>query len=183
MRSLRRFLIFVLVAGGLVIGFRAASLAQSGTSSPSMPLVVRVFYLHDMDAREASTLVRTHIPVRALAQLDDRDALVVADIAEKVDQCENILRQLRVVDRAVEPHKPLELDRMAQSPPATRIFYLARTYDQVILRTIYQIQDVKQLPEGNGVSVSAAQPVLDAGEALLRELGLLVESTKRSGGS
>ena len=187
MRSSRALLIFALVAGGLVSGSpRAAGPAQAGTSSANMPHVTRVFYLQEMEPRDAMTLLRSQVQVRRMATIRDRSVIVVSDVADRVDQSERLLRQRDAVVRATDPHEPLELERLAESPTATRVFRVGSDNMSTVvtvLRSIYQMREVNEFAEDNSVSVRAAQPILDSSEALLRELGLLVEPAKVSGSS
>jgi hypothetical protein len=188
MRPLRDSLILAFLAAGLVIG-SPRCVAESELLSSDAPLVVRVFYIQHMDAREASRLVRTHIPIKAMVQVDGKNLLGVIDVLDKVEQCGELLRQQDVLLRATDPHKPLEYARLAQSPTATRVFQVPSKYlpdAMVTLGALYDLRngrDVTILADGKSISVRAAQPLLDASEALLRELSFLVESTKRSGGS
>jgi hypothetical protein len=88
--------------------------------------------------------------------------------------------------RATDPHKPLDYERLAQSPTTTRVFRINTDHPEDVvnlLSTIYQMQEVRMLEEDSSVSVRAAQPVVDASEALLRELGYLAKPTNPSEGS
>src|SRR5262249_27584219 len=138
----RTLVVFALVVAGLVIGSpRATDLAQSGPPPRKGPQVIRVLYLQGMDSREASTLVRTQVPIESLADLHDSNVLVLFGLADKVDQCERLLKQRGVVVRIAEPHKPLEFDHLAQSPIATQVFRAAKNAHvqdvQLLLRSLY----------------------------------------------
>ncbi len=187
MRPSRALLIFALVAGGLVSGsLRAGGPAQAGTSSANMPHVTRVFYLQGMEPREAMTLLRSQVQVRQMAMIQDSSAIVVSDVADRVDQSEKLLRERDAVVRATDPHDPLELEGLAASPTATRVFRVESvnlTAVATILRSIYQVREVNTSAEENSVSVRGAKLILDSSEALLRELGLLAEPAKISGSS
>src|SRR5262249_8005747 len=141
---------FALVATGLVIGSpRATDLAYSEPQPRKGPQVIRVLYLQGMDAHEASTLVRTQVPIERLAELRDSNELVLAGAADKVDQCERLLKQRGVIARTAEPHKPIEFDRLAESPIATRVFRASKDVRdvQVLFRTLYDLRDLNVLVE------------------------------------
>lgn len=132
------------------------------------------------------TLLRSQVQVRQMAMIPDRSVIVVSDVADKVNQSESLLRQRDAVVRATDPHEPLELEHLAESQPATRVFRVDSAHVSTVvtlLRAIYQVREVQELAEDNSVSARGAQPILDSSEALLRELGLLVEPAKVSGSS
>ncbi len=167
----RAVLLLALAVGTLVNG---ASLAEA-------PYVTRVFYLQGMEPREAVTLLRRQVQVRQIAEIRDRNLIVVADVAERVERSESLLRERDAVLRANDPHEPLNMDRPPDSPMVTRVFRIKGTDTgsvMVVLRAIYQMRDVTELAEENGVEVNDALSILDASEALLRELDMLAEAAE-----
>jgi uncharacterized protein YjcR len=131
-----------------------------------------------MDSREAVTLLRSQVQVLQAATIPDRNIIVVSDGAEKVDRSESLLRQQDAIVRVADPHQPLDLKQLQESPPATRVLKVESADTNTVvtlLRAIYQVRDVSESAEERTVTARAAQPVLDSSEALLRELGLLAE--------
>jgi len=109
---------------------------------------------------------------------------VVSDTADRVDQSEMLLRQRNAVVRTSDPHKPLDLNSLGKSPFATRVFRVAGdNLNNVVtvLRSIYHVREVNESAENHSVSVTAAKPVLDSSESLLRELSLIAKPTAGSG--
>jgi hypothetical protein len=177
MRTPGAFLILTLVAGGLTSDSAlAAGPAQAETSPTNVPYVTRVIYIQGMKTIEASGLVRSKVPIDSMTTIDDRNVVICSGGSEKVDQCEKILQQKNAILRAASPHKPLNLADLKKMPIATRTFRIQGDVRGVaqMLQSMYRIQEVNALAEQNSVSVSAAQPILDASEALLRELGYLL---------
>lgn len=155
-------------------GIRRADAAQGSTLD--QPRVTRVFYLHGMELREALMLLRAEVAPRAVGTLESRKAIVVADVAEKVERVERLLRAQGAIARATTPHAPLATETSSPDT-ATLATHRLVCSDAIsaanLLRTLYEIRDIESAG-GNGVIVvHAAEPVLTAGEALLRELGLL----------
>ena len=177
MRQFGMLLILSVFAGWMADGSASASDPAAGGVMIT-PHATRVFYLQGMSSRDAITLLRMEAQIRQASWIGDRDVIVVAGSTEEVDQCEDLLRQRDVLLRVAEPHEPVALEGMENSPPATRVFLVdgdnLRTV-VTVLRSIYQVREVSEIGEENSVSVSASKPILDSSEALLRELGLLVE--------
>ena len=179
MRPSSAILIFALAAGGLShAASEATTPTPSETSSANKPQVVRVFYLKG-DLNDANGWLRRNVPVGRMMAIDNRGAIVVTDVAEMVEKCEKPLRERATVTRIVDPHKPLDLDRLKKEPPATRTFHVAGKDVKsagFLVKHIYDLEpaDVMELPEGDGIMVRAPQPILDASESLLKELGFLV---------
>ena len=167
MMSSRAVLFFALAAG----------LLANGALRAEVPVyVTRVFYLQGMEPREVLTLLRRQVQVRQIATVRDRNFIIVADTADRVDRSESLLRQRDAVIRASDPHVPLNLDRSSESPIATRVFRIKGTDTSSVmsvLRSIYQMTDVTELADESSVSVNDELSMLDASEALLRELDLL----------
>ena len=168
-------LLLAVIAGALIgSSLLATNPAQAETSTANGPQVVRVFYLQGMDSSLAGKMLIREADVRHIAW--DRGFIVVSDVPDIVDKCEKFLREQHVLVRATDPHKPVKYERLPQSPTATRVFRVQSVDNmkmtQTLLRAIYDVVGEMQ-PEGKSVSVSAAQPILDASEALLRELGFL----------
>jgi hypothetical protein len=145
-------------------------------SSSSAPQLTRVFYLQEMETKEATTLLRTEAQVRRLAAIPGRSVLVVSDVEERIVRAESLLRERHAISRTAEPHGPLDFERLAVDVPVGRIFRVDRTASgtaAMLLRAIYQMRGV--IPQEGGVSARAAEALLDASESLLRELELLAE--------
>jgi hypothetical protein len=147
---------------------------------------LRVIYLQNMTPWDGVKLVRSQADVRSVAGIDDRGAIVVRDSADVVDKCEALLRERAAVQRVTDPHAPVILPRRRESSPVSggeaagpsnnRVFRVAFEDSQTvanILRAIYEVRELTELLERSEVSIRAPQPVLDASEALLRELELL----------
>lgn len=172
--------VLTMVAAVLPSGSLGAEQPAPPGSSPSgQPRVTRVFYLERIEVPEALTLLRSEVAIRSAATIESRSAIVVSDALERAELAESLLRQRDAGLRATDPHPPLDLEGLAASPKATREF---RAIDQTAgktmltaLRALYGIRELASLAAGEGVSVRAAEPILDASEALLRELGLLAD--------
>jgi hypothetical protein len=176
MRPSSAILILALAAGGLTHAAEATAPAPSDTSSASKPKVVRVFYLQG-NLTDANGWLRRNVPIGKMAWINDRGAFIVIDAAEMVDKCEKPLRERAFVYRIVDPHKPLDFEQLKKEPPTTRTFHVAAKYVKdalVLVKTIYDPEDVIEIAEGDGISVRAPKEILDASEALLKELGFLV---------
>ena len=179
----RTVLVFLLTACALIGGVSGAEEPDDPGHPSNTPFVTRVFYLEGIDLREAMTLARQTIHVRSVAIVNSRSVMVVSDAAEPVSQVEALLKQRNVVLRAAEPHAPLYLERLQKDPTGTRIFRVERdSMENVVtlLRAIYMVREVKKSEEDSAISASAALPILDAAEALFRELRLLDESAAMS---
>jgi hypothetical protein len=115
--------------------------------------------------------------VRSVAWIEERAVMIVRDTADVVDKCEALLRERNAVRRVTNPHAPLVLRGPAAGPPDARVFRFLAVEDSqtvaTILRAIYEIRELTELLERSEMSIRAPQPVLDASEALLRELELL----------
>jgi hypothetical protein len=173
--------IVAVLVGGLTSGPASAASGQPKVSK----VETRVFYLQEMDPREAVTLLRSQAQVRQVAWVSDRDVVVVAGTADTVDRCATLLREHDAILRVVAPHEPVELGGPAGAPLATGVFHVLGDHMQtvvVLLRSIYQIRELTEHAQDSTVSVHATQPVLESSEALFRELKLLV-STESSEGS
>ena len=148
--------------------------ARAAEPDADPPRAVRVFYLQGMDATEGTRLLRSQVRVRALATIERRNAVVVSDSADQVVHGEALLRDRGALARTVEPHAPLDLERLAEGPQVGGVFRVAAEEVPTalgLLRSIYGIRELAELGEGGGISARAARPVLDAAEALLTELG------------
>jgi hypothetical protein len=132
-----------------------------------------------MEPQDAATLLRSQVQIMRIAAISDRSIVVVADIAERVDESERLLRDRNAILRVEDPHAPLELERAGEAPAATRVFRVeGDSADSVVvlLRALYQVKDVSvQAEDRRSVTIRAAEPILVASEALLREVGLLAE--------
>jgi hypothetical protein len=170
-----------MIAAVIVTGLTVLS---AGAWSPALeepvaesPFHVRVIYLQNMTSWDAMKVVRSQAQVRSVAGFNDRDAIVVRDTADVVDKCEALLRERDGVRRVTDPHVPVVLEGPAAGPSSTRVFRVERFEDSqtvaTVLRAIYSVRKLTELLERSEISIRAPQPVLDASEALLRELELL----------
>jgi type II secretory pathway component GspD/PulD (secretin) len=101
MLSCRALLILPLIAGTFFwADIQPGSSAQVRSSEEELRLT-RVFYLQGMEKREAVTLLRSQLQVRQIAEVQGSDIVIVTEAAEKVERCENLLRELDAVARAV----------------------------------------------------------------------------------
>ncbi len=167
----------IVVSAGASVG------APAETAPAPEPRVTRVFYLDEMETREALMQLRIQVRIRSAAVIQEPKVLVVSDVAEQVEQAESVLRLRDAGVRASDPHGPLDFDDIASGTSATRVFRLEKGDAPTVitlLRTIYQVREVEELEDGD-VSAHAGAPVLDAIEALLRELDLLVEPGEVAG--
>jgi hypothetical protein len=167
----------VVVAGLIGVPAIGTSLnAETKTPAPTLTRV-RVIYLREIDADEAMKLVRSQADVQREVSLRDRNVIVVAGTGTVLDRCESLLRERDAVVRVADPHEPVELEgRAAAGSLATRVFHVTGDDLQsvvVVLRGIYGIKQLSADPLDHVVSVHAPQRILDASEALLRELKLL----------
>jgi len=157
-----------------------AAVGQGSAQRPPEPsereVIVRVFRLDRLATHEALTLLRREVAIRSAATLDQEKVVLVGDVAAKVEGAEGLLREQDPGLLASDPHGPLDLDTLSREPVETRVFPIAagRAPDAMtLLRAIYRIREQTDLPEGGGLAVQAAPPVLDAIGATLRELDLL----------
>ena len=184
MRPCRAILIVALVAGGLAIGSsRAADPAGAGSSLANTPYLIRVYYLQGTDSRDAANLLRTKLDVRNVVRLSDRGVVIASDTSDQVDRAEKALRDRGALLRATDPHGPVYIEGPARGPEATRVFHVAGdglSQATTALRTLYPIRNLKAAPEDSTLTVHAEPSILDASEALLRELSLLAAA---AGGS
>ena len=128
---------------------------------------------------EAMTLLRKEARVLQVAAIREGDAIVVAGTADMVDRCEGLFRERDVLLRVADPHGPVVLEREAGAPSGTRVLRIgdADMRDTVtLLRAIYMIRERTESAEDGSVTVHATGPVLDAIEAVLGELELLVST-------
>jgi len=177
MKQIGALLILAVVAGWMADGSVVAS-DPAAAEVMVKPHTARVFYLQGMSSRDAITLLRMEAQILQAAWIGERDVVVVAGTAEKVDQCEDLLQQRDALFRVAEPHEPVALEGVESSLPETRVFLVDGDNLQTVvtvLRSIYQVRELSELAENNSVSVSASKPVLDSSEALLQELELLVK--------
>jgi type II secretory pathway component GspD/PulD (secretin) len=180
MTIIRNSVLSLLSVGLLGIGTAGTDeLVHAPPSSESEQIVIRVLYLEGMDPREAVTLLRRHVQVRRVATISGRSLVVVADTLQRVEQAEKLLQhEKNAVSRSVDPHAPLDLERLSEVQPATKTFEVGSANlgpTTTILRAIYQVREVAGSAETGSVTARAAQTVLDSSEALLRELGLIIE--------
>lgn len=180
MTSSRAVLLVTLAVGTVILAApRLEHPVRAGSASSDAPYVTRVFYVQGMELREAVTLLRSRVHVRQMAEVITRNAIVVCEVADRVERSESLLRENDALVRATDPHEPVSFERAKDSPLETRVFPVESGDDAkmvvTILRAIYQMRDMTELADESGVSVRAALPLLDASEELLRELGLLVE--------
>jgi hypothetical protein len=158
--------------------------ATQGSVPSQDAYVTRVFYLQGMETIDAITLLRSRVQIRHVAALADLGVIVAADRAERVDRSESVLREQNGVARAVDPHDPVVLAEPPGVATETRGFRLegiAASDVVTVLRAIYQIRSVTANADGTFVSVQAPPAKLDASEALLLELGVLLEATGSAG--
>jgi malonyl CoA-acyl carrier protein transacylase len=161
-----------------------ASSPANADSEGAGELYTRVFYLQGMDVRQAVTLLRSQAQVLQVASINDRDVIVIAGTADMVERCETLLRERDAILRVAIPHEPVELEALSRGPLVSHVFRVTDNNIKtavVVLRAIYQVRELSELTEDNTVSVRATQPVVDSSEALLRELGLLSDSTGERG--
>lgn len=172
----------------LVVTAVAVSGGLLGAEAPpaSAPHLTRVLYLQGMQPREASMLLRTELQIVQLATVPGRDVIVVSDVAAKIDRAGALLREKGALARAADPHGPLDLTGLAGGPGATRVLSVAGAEMNTavtLLRAIYQVRELEQNAESGSITVHAAAPILDASEALLRELNLLAPPAAARNGS
>lgn len=164
-----------LIGSGLAFGATQEAAAVAPEASPeSSPHLTRVLYLQDIQGPEAMTLCRSQARIVRMAAVGARNAIVVSDVADKVDRCESLLREQDRVARAADPHGPIDFAKLEQSEPESRVLAVgtdnARTA-AAVLRAIYQ---VKELEDAQGkLTIHAPAMILDSSAALLRELGLM----------
>ena len=172
----RRLLLIAAVCSVVVL-----NVSSRASDDADEPRVTRILHLKDIDSREAVTLLRSEVQVRQIAEIRDLGLLVVKGVAERVDRCESLLRERGAVADAVDPHDPEDPYSAKEGPIGTRVFQV-RGIDRraivTVLRAIYQMREITELPEEGSVSVRAPTPRLDASEALLKALGVLVEKTE-----
>ncbi|MGH9870421.1 MAG: hypothetical protein ACREAA_19985 [Candidatus Polarisedimenticolia bacterium] len=175
----RAVLMSMLAAGCSIISFAAAGEPdQAGTSHSKDLYVIRVFTLEGIELREAMTLVRRETDLRMVVIVPARSAMVVADLADKVAQSQELLAQRGAQVRAIEPHAPLYLEAPDKSPAETRAFRMqSDSMDSAVtlLRAIYGMREVNKSEADFLLTARAAPSLLDASEALFRELHLLAE--------
>jgi hypothetical protein len=185
MRVYCALIIVAMAVVGLTGGLASASSPTLEEAVVVNKIHTRVFYLQGMDPREAATLLRSQAQVRQLAWIKGRDVIVVAGEANRVEQCETLLREHDAILRVADPHEPVALAGPASDPLVTRVFRVTDDNMQavvVILRSIYQVRELEELAEDNTVSIQSTQPILDSSESLLRELELLDRPTEVSKG-
>ena len=175
--GLYRVLIIVTVAvGGMVGGpVNALTATREEVAVPSQ-VHMRVFYLQGMGSNEATTLLRSQAQVPKVASLSDRGVVVAAGPAVVVEKCEALLRDRQALLRVASPHGPLADQKQTGDSLVPHDFSVTADDEQtvvVLLRAIYSIRVLSERAEDNIVSIEATQPVLDAIEALLRELEVL----------
>ena len=158
--------------------------SQSVEEAATAKFSVRGIYLRAA-SNDAMTLVRSQADVRRVATILDRNVIVVADVADTVDQCEALLREHHAVVRVADPHAPLELGRYEPDTLVPRVFRIVDDDSLrsvvVVLRAIYSIRVLSEYPPDNTVSIEAPAPVLDAVEAFLSEVKLLAPMNQSDG--
>ncbi len=181
---MRSFRVVCLVSLAAVL-LCVSSIPVYAGSSADEPRITRVFYLQGMERREAITLLRSQIQVRQIAEVTSANALVVTEVAGKIQRSESLLREHDALDRSVDPHPPLSFRREADPSSATRVFRIEgpETRNVVtVLRSIYQIRQVMEVTHNNSITATGPPDRLDAAEALLEELGLLAETEEPGAG-
>jgi hypothetical protein len=141
---------------------------------------VRVLYLQGMPPSEASNQLRVSIGIAAFSTFQEPAAIVLRDLPHQVERSEALLREQGAVAHSVEPHPPIVLLRPPEAPLLERRLRFA-DFDQakkalLVLRVIYGVKEVTT--EGDSeLVVRDLEVILEAGQALCRELGLLAVAT------
>ncbi len=171
----------VLVSSAFLLFLAAFALSAPDAAGGSAPQrVVRVFRLSGVDQDGATQELRVQVGIAAVASLEARNVMVVADSAEQVARAEELLRRRDPRLRAADPHPPLDFAAARATAPVVRVLPVtpADIPDaQLLLRVLYGVRKVDAASPGNGLVVEASPAVLDASEALLSEVGLLPKGT------
>ena len=123
MTSSRAVLLVTLAVGTLILAVpRLEHPVRAGSASSDAPYVTRVFYLQGMELSEAITLLRSRVHVRQMVEIPTRNAIVVCEVADRVDRSESLLRENDALVRATDPHVPVSFERAKDSPLETRVF-------------------------------------------------------------
>ena len=136
--------------------------------------VTRVLYLQDIEVPDVMRLLRSRAAIASIAVLDRLDAVVVSDVAEQVDLCEELLVERGALARTAEPHAPVLPGSIDESDVETRVFSITggELADfATLLRSTYAIKQLAFLEDENALSVTTAVERLDQIEAMLNELG------------
>ena len=148
---------------------------------PPEPKLTRILHLKDIDTREAVTLLRSEVQVRQIAEIRDLNVVVVKGNADRIERSVALLRERNAIADIVVPHGPEYEAAARETPLATRVFRvegLDIRAVKTILRAMYQVPEFTELPGEAGISIRAPVARLDAGEALLEALGVLVSATE-----
>ena len=122
MTSSRAVLLVTLAVGTLILAApRLEQPVRAGSASSDRPHVIRVFYLQGMELREAVTLLRSRVHVRQITSVSTGDAIVLCEVADRVDRSESLLRDNGALVRATDPHEPVSFERAKDSPLETRV--------------------------------------------------------------
>jgi hypothetical protein len=114
--------------------------------------------------------------IRKAVIVRERGAMVVSDTADKVGQVEALLKEKGVLAGATEPCGPLYLEELSRAPGEIRVFHVegdSMKTAQTVLRTMYDVRDIRISEEDHTLQITAAPPILASSEALLKELRLL----------
>jgi type II secretory pathway component GspD/PulD (secretin) len=176
---MRSYVLVLLVAlfACTALGSAVQSVTGTETNVEEEELrLTRVFYLQGIDTSEVITLLRSQLQVKQITEFQGREVVIVTETTEKVERCENLLRELDALAKVVEPHAALDFARKPEAENSTRIFTLSENATKtavVVLRSMYQLRKVTELADKSMVVVTAPPAKLDASEALLKELGVL----------
>jgi hypothetical protein len=154
----------------------AALFLSTAAPASDEPKVTRILHLQDIESREAVTLLRSEAQVRQIAEVPDLGLLIVKGVADRVDRCESLLRERNAIAKTADPHEVETPGSTNAGPTETRVFRIDgidRKAAVVVLRAIYQIRELSELPEENAISVTAPAAKLKRTEALLGTLGVL----------
>ncbi len=168
----------VLLAALLGAGWSAGTPAAAEGEA----VVPRVLYLDGMEIPQAAALLRAELQVRRLAAVAARQALIVMEEPARAQRAEALLQERGVLRGASEPHGSIELRPRILAPTAARTFYLegvSLTEAETLLRTLYGAAEVAVGLEDHAVMARSVPEILDAAEALFRELGVLAGTADR----
>ena len=169
----RRFFTITLLAVAML--FLSAVQAEEPAE-----LTTRIFYLQDMNSREAVTLLRQEVQIRRVAHFDGKGLIVVADDPARVDRSEALLRERDALVRVVEPYEPVDPNRAPEDLIAERDFIINESdfkMASILPRVLYGAQEITEDADANRLTMRDPERVLDAVEALFRELNLLAEGS------
>lgn len=164
----------LLVAAVLSFSLAGVPATATGDGAESPPIHTRVFYLDGADARETITLLRVEIQVGRIAELRDRQIVIVSETAGRMELVESVLRERGIRARSMEPHPPLAADAGSDDGSTESRVIRHEGLDArlalVLVRSMYGVREVEAREDGTGLSARAPAAVLDAAEALFREL-------------